>query len=407
LKELDLGKLRVDRSGATPKATAKSQPLWRDKRYWWAAAAIVVVAFFLLKPSVAKVQTTQVVSAWPSQEFVQLNSTGYVIAKRKAAVAPKGTGRVEWVGVNEGDHVTAGQVLAKLESSDVAANYQAAVANTAVASASLVNAQGEFDDAKLNLERANKLYAKHLVAKLYLQDAKSRYARADANTASAKAGVEAARANQTFARSSVDYAQIKAPFDGVVISRSADVGDIVTPLASAADAKGAVLVVADMSAMEVNAEVSESSLSSIRVGQPCEIVLDAFADKRYRGEVAVIVPTVNRASATVTVKVRILDVDTSILPDMSARVSFLSQPADAQQQAVLAVNPQAIVTDGSESVVYALSEGDRVRAVPVKAGALLGGVRAVSGDLKAGDTIVLDPGSRLKDGSRIKRSDAS
>lgn len=407
MKELDLGKLRVDRSGAAPKASTSSKSRWRDKRYWWGAGLVVVVAFFLLKPRVASVQTTQVVTAWPSQEFVQLNSTGYVVARRKAAVAPKGTGRVEWVGVSEGDHVKAGQVLARLESTDVAANYQASVANTAVASASLINAQGELDDAKLNLERANKLYAKHLVSQLYMQDAKSRYARADANNASAKAAVAAARANQAYARSSVDYAQIRAPFDGVVISRSADVGDIVTPLASAADAKGAVVVVADMSSMEVNAEVSESSLSAIRVGQPCEIVLDAFADKRYRGEVSVIVPTVNRASATVTVKVRILDADPSILPDMSARVSFLSQPADAQQQAVLAVNPQAIATDDGQSRVYVLGDGDRVRAVPVEPGALLGGVRAVTGPLKAGDTVVLEPGPRLGDGSRIKRADAS
>ncbi|MDB5968861.1 MAG: efflux transporter periplasmic adaptor subunit [Hydrocarboniphaga sp.] len=403
MNELDLGKLRVDRSGIAPKAGKRRK---FDRRYLWLLGGALVVGFLVLKPSVTPVQTTQVVSAWPSQQYLLLNSTGYVVARRKAAVAPKGTGRVEWIGVSEGDHVTAGTVVARLESRDVQASYQAATANAAVAAAQRLNARNDLEDAQRNLDRADKLFAKHLVSLLYLQEAKSRYARASAGSASAAAAVDAARANEAYARSGVDYTQIKAPFDGVVISRSADVGDIVTPLSSAADAKGAVLVLADMSRLEVDAEVSESSLASVHVGQPCEIVLDAFPDRRYRGEIAVIVPKVNRASATVTTRVRILDSDPEILPDMSARVSFLSQPADAQQQAVLAVNPQAITQSDGRSWVYALADGERVRAVPVTVGALLGAVRAVSGELKAGDAVVLAPGAKLRDGARIKRTDA-
>jgi HlyD family secretion protein len=406
LKELDLGKLRVDRSG-TVINTSKRRKF--DRRYLWLLAGVLAVGFFVLKPTVTPVQTTQIVSAWPSQQYLLLNSTGYVVARRKAAVAPKGTGRVEWIGVSEGDHVSAGSVVARLESRDVQASYQAATANAAVASAQLLNARNDLEDAERNLDRANKLFAKHLVSLLYLQEAKSRYARASASSASAEASVDAARANASFARSGVEYTEIKAPFDGVVISRSADVGDIVTPLSSAADAKGAVLVLADMSRLEVDAEVSESSLASVHVGQPCEIVLDAFPERRYRGEIAVIVPKVNRASATVTTRVRILDNDPAILPDMSARVSFLSQPADAQQQAVLAVNPQAIAESEGRSWVYTLADDARVRAVPVTVGALLGAVRAITaistGELKAGDAVVLAPG-KLRDGARIKRTDA-
>lgn len=404
MKELDLGKLRVDRSGAVPPSQGRKRRF--DRRYWWAIGAGAAIGLFLFKPSVATVQTTQIVTAWPSQEHVLLNATGYVVARRKAAVAPKGTGRVEWLGVSEGDQVKAGTVIARLESRDVEASHQAAVANTAVASAALLTARSEFEDAQRNLERADKLFAKRLVSLSYLQDAKSRIARADAGKASATAAIAAARANESYARSGVEYTRITAPFDGMVISRTADVGDIVTPLSSAADAKGAVLVMADMSSLEVDAEVSESSLSLVHAGLPCEIVLDAFPDKRFRGEVSVVVPKVNRASATVTTKVRILDRDPGILPDMSARVSFLSQPAAVGQQSLLAVNPQAIAERDGHSLVYALAGDDRVRAVPVTLGAVLGSVRAISGLLQAGDSVVLEPGTKLRDGSRIARAGA-
>lgn len=399
MNDIDLGKLRVNRDGkAAPKASGK----FRLQRRHLLIGAGVLLLLYMLVPSAAPVQTTQVVTAWPSQQYLLLNSTGYVVARRKAAVASKGTGRVEWLGVSEGDTVKEGTVVARLESRDVEATYHAAVANTAVAAAALTTAQNELEDAQRNLERFNVLFRKKLVSLLNMQDAKSRHARAVASQASAKAALDAAKANEEYARSGVEYTQIRAPFDGVVISRSANVGDIVTPLSSAADAKGAVVVMADMSTLEVDAEVSESSLASIKVGQPCEIVLDAFPDRRYRGEVSVVVPAVNRSSATVTTKVRILDADASILPDMSARVGFLSRAVDvANQKPVLAANPEAIAGEGADSRVYVVDGEGRVRGVPVKAGVQLGGVREIQGELKTGETLVLNPG-KLRDGKRVK-----
>ena len=186
-----------------------------------------------------------------------------------------------------------------------------------------------------------------------------------------------------------------------MISRNANIGDIVTPVSSSADAKGSLLELADMSTLEVNADVSEASLAKIKVGQPCEITLDAFPERRFRGEVSVVVPAVNRSSATVTTKVRILDTDPSILPDMSARVSFLSQRVDAEQnKPVLAVNPSALAERGGRRVVY-VPDADLAREVPVTTGATLGAVVAVEGALKVGDTVVLEPG-KIVNGSRIK-----
>ncbi len=131
---------------------------------------------------------------------------------------------------------------------------------------------------------------------------------------------------------SVDYTQIRAPFDGVILSKSANVGDMVTPFSSAADSKGAVVSMADMSTLEVEADVSESSLAKISVGQPVEITLDALPDVRFRGRISRMVPTVDRAKATVMTKVRFDAIDPRVLPEMSAKVSFLSQDVTPEQQ---------------------------------------------------------------------------
>lgn len=402
MKDLDLGKLKVHRDGSLGSKVPAKKPRLSTRNRWLLGAALVVGVWMLL-PKPVPVTSTQVVTAWPSQQYVLLNSTGYVMAGRKAAVASKGTGRVEWLGVNEGDFVKAGTVVARLESLDVEATHQAAVANTAVAAAAVPGAKVELDDAQRNLDRVQILFQRKLVGQVNLQDAKSRQARAAASYESSKAALEAAKANERNAETAVGYTQIRAPFDGVVISRAVSVGDVVTPLSSAADARGAAVVMADMSTLQVAADVSESSLSLIKAGQPCEIVLDAFPDRRFRGEVALVVPTVNRASATVTAKVRFLDPDPSILPDMGARVAFLSQAVDsAHQKPVLAVNPAALVEREGASYVYKPGAEGRAVEVPVKPGVTLGGVRAVEGDLKVGESLLLAAAGKLKDGVRIQ-----
>ncbi len=405
MNQVDLGKLKVDRTAAaTPRAVTRR----RFKAWHLVLVAMALgLAWLVFAPSVVPVQVTRVVTAWPSQQYVLLDATGYVVARRKAAVASKGTGRVEWLGVSEGEFVKAGTVVARLESQDVDAAYRASEANSQVAMAGVTSAETELGDAELNFQRMTRLYSKGLVAQVTVSDAQSRYRRAQAAVSSARSSLSAARANQDNARSTVDYTAIRAPFDGVVISRSANIGDIVTPLSSAADAKGAVLIMADMSTLQVDADVSESALSSVRVGQPCEIALDAFPNRRFRGEVDAIVPTVNRASATVTTKVRILDRDARILPDMSARVSFLSKPVPAEaREPVLAVNPQAVVKRQGETVVYRIGDDGKAVEVRVRAGARLGDVQQVSGQLKAGEALVLSPGDKVSDGTALKLPEA-
>ncbi len=402
MQDAVLDQLQIKRGSDAPFAHTLNK---RQFLHWWhglvAAIAIAGGLYMAFPPSV-KVQLTQVVAAYPSQQYVLLNSTGYVVARRKASVASKGTGRLEWLGVSEGSEVKAGEVVARLESRDVEATLQAATANVGVAAAGVVLAETERNDAALNLRRTQDLHKKNYTSQMSLDDASARLARSKASVLSAQASLTAAKANENFARNAVDYTHITAPFDGVVIAKSANVGDVVTPLSSAAESKGAVVVMADMSSLAVDADVSESALGSIRLNQPCEIVLDAFPEKRFRGVVDTIVPTVNRSSATVTTKVRFLHADRRILPDMSAKVSFLSQAVPADKETpVAAVNPDAIVQRGDKNVVYTVNADGVATEVFVIAGATLGAVRAVSGALKVGDAVVLTPSKNLRNGARV------
>ena len=172
------------------------------------------------------------------------------------------------------------------------------------------------------------------------------------------------------------------------------------------DSKGAVVNMADLSTLEVEADVSESSLSKISVGQPCEILLDALPDTRFSGSVSRMVPTVDRAKATVTTKVRFDRLDDRILPDMSAKVSFLSKKVDqAANQPAIAVSPDAVVTRDGKSVVFRLrTQGDAttVEALPVTIGkAYPDAVEITSGNLKSGDKLVVRPGTKIVDGTAV------
>ena len=395
----DLSKLRIDRSLA-PVQTR------RRRRWWWIAALALALiaagAWFALSPRVVAVATTPIVTTYPSQQFVLLNSTGYVVAQRKAAISSKASGRLEWLGVAEGSRVKAGEVIAKLDNRDVAAQLDASAANVKVARAQLEQAQAEERDASASLKRTRDLVAQNFVSRSALDTAIARADRALAAVASAKAAVVAAEANARNAKVAVDYTLIRAPFDGIILSKSANVGDLVTPFSSAAESKGAVVTMADMSTLEVEADVSESSLSKIIVGQPCEITLDALPDARFRGTVARIVPTVDRAKATVMTKVRFSEIDPRVLPEMSAKVSFLSQPVTAEQQKPLvAVSPEALAQRDSRTVVFIVRE-DKAVEVPVTPGKKIGDVTAIAGEVKTGEKAVLRPAAELASGVRVK-----
>lgn len=397
--DADLSKLRIDRSLA-PVLTR------RRRKWWWlggfALIAAVVGGWLYTQPRATVVQTTPIVTTYPSQQFVVINSTGYVVAQRKAAISSKASGRLEWLGVAEGSRVKAGDVIARLDARDVQAQMEAAAANVQVARATVEQAQAEERDASSSLKRTRDLIAQKFVSESALDQAKARADRAIAGIASAKAALVAAEANARNAQVSVDYTQIRAPFDGIILSKSANVGDMVTPFSSAADSKGAVVSMADMSTLEVEADVSESSLSKISVGQACEITLDALPDSRFLGTVSRIVPTVDRAKATVMTKVRFDAIDPRVLPEMSAKVSFLSQPVTLEQQRPLtAVHADALAQRDGKTVVFVVRD-DKAAEVVVTPGRKVGDLTAIAGAVKSGEKAVLKPLPELVAGAPVK-----
>ena len=194
---------------------------------------------------------------------------------------------------------------------------------------------------------------------------------------------------------------IRAPFDGMVLTKNANVGDIITPFSSATDSKGAVVNMADMETLEVEADVSEASLSKVKVGMPTEIQLDAYPDVRLLGEVSRVVPTVDRTKATLLVKVKFVEKDARVLPDMSSKVAFLSRdPKPEERKPVTAVRPEAVVTRDGKSVVYLIDDKNVVKEVAVGKPGKLGDLVQVTG-VKAGDKVVLSPPERVKDGASV------
>jgi len=395
----DIAKLRIDRSIAPTRSSRRRKWLWLAGI---AAVALAGAAWYAAQPHPVTVQAATVVTMYPSQQYVVLNATGYVAAQRKAAIASKATGRLEWLGVAEGSRVKAGELIARLDNRDVVAQAQSAEAGVKVARASLDQALAEEWDATTSLKRNQDLVAKGFVSQSALDSAKARTDRAVAGVANAKAAIAVAEANARNAQVAVDYTLIRAPFDGVILSKSANVGDMVTPFSSAVDSKGAVVNMADMSTLEVEADVSESSLAKVRVGQPCEITLDALPDTRFRGRISRMVPTVDRAKATVMTKVQFDAIDPRILPDMSAKVSFLSQEVTAdQQKPLLAVNAEALAARESGAVLFAIRDG-RTVAVPVVRGIKVGDLVVITGDVQSGEKVVLKPAADLAAGTLVR-----
>src|SRR5947207_4157188 len=213
----DLSKLRIDRSLAPVRTR-------RRGRWLWLTGIAVVVAlggvWFALQPRAAAVQTTPIVTTYPSQQFVVLNSTGYVVAQRKAAISSKASGRLEWLGVAEGTRVKAGEIIARLDARDVAAQLEGARANVQVAKAALEQTEAENRDAALSLKRTQDLIKQKFVSQSALDQAMARADRAVAGVASAKAAIVAAEATAKNAQVAVDYTRIRAPFDGIILSKS-------------------------------------------------------------------------------------------------------------------------------------------------------------------------------------------
>jgi RND family efflux transporter MFP subunit len=330
-----------------------------------------------------------VTRTYPSQASSVLTANGYVVAQVKAAVASKGTGRLEYLGVEEGDKVKENQIIARIEDDDIRASLARAKADLEVARA-------DFADATRTLDRQKRLFESNLISEADLDGALARYERVRALIASAEAAVLEASV-------ALENTRIRAPFDGTVLTKHADIGEIVAPFAASASSRGSVVTIADMTSLQVEADVSESNIMRVSLNQSCEIILDAYPETRYKGSVHKIVPTADRAKATVMTKVKFLKVDERVLPEMSAKVTFFSGEADAElvgAPPVLTIPASAVLSRNGEQIAFVVRNGITT-ATPVQTGNRLGDRITILEGLTEGDQVVARPDPTLETGSRI------
>jgi RND family efflux transporter MFP subunit len=354
----------------------------------------------LLDPA-REVEVTTVSLIYPSQTYTLLNASGYAVAQRKAAVASKGTGRLEALLVEEGSRVKKGEILARIESADVQATADQARANVNTARANLGQIEAEIKDAKLKFERSQRLLQSKAIAQSEYDTAETKLQQLQSARAAGQSQIIAAQAGLQAGQVALEYTLIRAPFDGVILTKNADVGEVVAPFGSSINAKAAVVTMADLQSLIVEADVSETNLEKVKVGQPCEIQLDALPGQRFPGQVHMIVPTADRSKATVLTKVKFLEKDPRVLPEMSAKVSFLSRPVGRDEKPKIAIPPSAMIERNGKTLVYRV-EGDKVREVQVQKGGPLADFVEVTQGLKAGERLALKPNRNLRDGTRVK-----
>ncbi len=391
-KNIDLSALRINRMEENPDSPQKKKNKLIISSI--VVLAILSIAGYLLVENLfgPALEVRITTAAWtsPSQSNAVLTASGYVVAQRKAAVASKATGRLMYLGVVEGDRVKKNQIIAQLEDSDIRATLEQSRANLRLNEADL-------KDARQSLARQNTLLEKGLTTQ-------AEYDAADAHLQRVFASIEVAKAMVTSADVALESTIIRAPFDGTVLTKNADIGEMVVPMAASVGSKSAVVTIADMASLQVEADVSESNIERVSQSQPCEITLDAYPSVRYEGYVDKIVPTADRAKATVLVKVAFKTYDSRVLPEMGAKVLFLTKASDAAastEKPRLTIPMSAIVERDGKKIAFRVID-NRASSVAVTTGQQMGTLIEIVDGLTPGEKVIEKIDPSITDGTKVK-----
>ena len=391
-----LKELRIDRR---PGVVKKRRP-W----YVWPGLAVLVIAalMFLRGGRPVEVETAQARSAATGGPASVLDASGYVTARRIATVSSKITGKVREVMIEEGQHVTEGEVLATLDPADASAQQDLARSQLASSQSQLAEAQAQLKLANLNLARQRELAAKQLVAASSLDAAVAERDSRAARLTSLQRAVKVAQDQLAISGISVDNTVIRAPFTGVIVTKAAQPGEMISPISGGGGSiRTGIGTLVDMDSLEVQVDVNEAYIGRVQPKMPIEAVLNAYPDWKIPGEVIAIIPTADRSKATVKVRIQLKTKDARIVPDMGVRVSFLeaTKPGAPPPSGVW-VPARAVVTKDGKSAVFVVADGKASR-VEVTAGEVRDVDQMITQGLKGGETVVLGPSDKLKDGSRV------
>ena len=352
------------------------------------------------------VHTAQAVAAAsdPSAGAV-LQATGYVTARRQATVSAQITGTLTAVLIEEGDRVKQGQILAKLDDSQYKAALDTAAAQAKAAHALVNQYEAQLAQNQRDATRNESLAERGLISKQAAEQSRTLASSTRAQLVSQQRQASAADAQVTEAQVNFGYCLIRAPFDGVITTKDAQVGEVVSPFSAGGGfTRTGIGTIVDMDSLEVDVDVNEAYIGRVTPNMSAEAVLDAYPDWRIPAHVIAIVPAADRGKATVKVRVAMEKKDARIVPDMGVRVSFLeaAKPAVAEQapKGVLVPAKAIVKRDGSDSV-FIVTNGTAHRQTVQPATQAFGDMRLVPASVNAGDSVVVSPPDDLRDGSNV------
>jgi RND family efflux transporter MFP subunit len=401
-----LSQLRIDRSSAS----APGAFPWR-----WVAGGIAVLGVLIgawLAFSGPTGVTVHAVVARPpaagggSSAASMLDASGYVVARREATVSSKITGKVIEISIEEGQRVEKEQVMARLDDSNARAAQQYARAQVSQAEVSLAAAATAFEDARPLHQRNIGLVAKGWISQTDFDNSKASYDAAESGLHVAKRTLEVASANLAVAQRMLDDTVVRAPFAGVVTVKAAQPGEIVSPVSAGGGfTRTGIGTIVDMDSLEVEVDVSENFISRVHAGQPATIRLNAYPDWAIAGEIIAVIPTADRAKATVKVRVGFKEKDPRILPQMGARVAFLSEDLPVAAGAPKVAPGVIVATDavqgtGETGVVFVI-HGDKVERRTVRLGARDSTDQTILSGVSAGDRLAVGDFTQLSDGAKV------
>ncbi len=407
-----LNQLRIDRT-EEPESDGSNRGLILGG----AAVAILILAGIVtwkMWPSgiPIKVATArQIAGATVARGASTLDASGYIVARRQATVSSKITGKVMQVLIDEGQHVDKDQIIARLDDSNYRTAYEQAEAQVDQAQASVHAAQVAFDNAGPTFERNQKQIKEGVISAQTFDTAKAAYDAAGTSLAVAKSGEEVARAAVAIAKQNLNDTVIRAPYAGVVTVRAAQAGEIVSPMSAGGGfTRTGIGTIVDMDSLELEVDVSENFINRVKAGQPASVKLNAYPDWEIPAEVIAVIPTADRAKATVKVRVGFKVKDPRILPEMGARVSFLddSKPTGGDVMTAapaVVVPPEAVQVSsdqgGDTGVVFIVND-NKVERRAVRLGAKTNDGQIILAGLTAGTNVAVGDLTLLSDQTKIK-----
>lgn len=401
-----LKELRIERHQRDEQGTAGG-------RWPWIAGGIVLLlvllggaGWWLFGQRPLRVQTALAIApSTDSEAGAVLQATGYVTARRQATVSAQITGTLTAVLIEEGDHVKQGQVLARLDDRGYKANLDAAKAQADAAHALLAQYRAQLAQGVHDAARLQTLAARGLVSAQSAEQARTQVDTLRAQLDSQQQQARSAVAQAAVAQVNFNYTVVRAPFNGVVTTKDAQVGEILSPLSAGGGfTRTGVGTIVDMDSLEVDVDVNEAYIGRVKPGMPAEAVLDAYPDWKIPAHVIAIVPTADRGKATIKVRVALEQKDARVVPDMGARVSFLEEKAATSAhplQGVL-VPATAIVQRAGRSVVFVVENGNAQQRMVNPAAQAYGELRLLPAAVKPGERVVIAPPAALRDGADVQ-----